>query len=240
MLRRLGVCFLLVFVILIGKSQDENVFVIVDEMPTFGGGADAMQKYFCEEMEYPRMAFQAGVKGKVHVTFIVDENGKVDDVKILKGKPGGLSKEAIRLVESMPNWKPGKQSGKADSVQMTAQVEFPMELKGYKDENKKIRCNPMPNIDQYGGVVFQENQYFVWIYNKGVDALKKKEYEKAEDYFNQALEMIGPMDSAHPYFNRAIARYYQGKESLACGDFRRAKKVGYAEIDKTIRDICPE
>jgi TonB family protein len=234
--------FPLLFISFLVNAQEDEVFVIVEHMPTFVGGEEAMNKFFLDEMEYPKLAANGGIKGKVHLSFVVDEKGDISEVKILKGKPGGLNKEATRLVNKMPNWTPGKQGGQVVKVQMMVQVDFPLELKVYIDDNKKIRCTPMPNMDQYGGTMFYDSQYFVWYVNTGILALERKSYQEAEAIFNKALVMCGPtgMGSGHIYFNRAIARLYQGNESLACGDFRRARKVGYSEIDKTIKGMCGE
>jgi TonB family protein len=240
MKKLLAILIVLCTVSLDSTAQDEDIFVIVEHMPTFQGGEEVMNKFFLEEMMYPRIAASGGIKGKVHVSFVVNEDGSISDVKILKGKPMGLSKEAVRLIKKMPNWTPGKQGDKVVKVQMIVQVDFPLELKAYKHENKKIRCNPMPNINQYGSSVYYDSQYFVWMYNEAIHALKQKKYKKAEELFNKALELCGPtgVGSSHVYFNRALARMNQGNESLACGDFRRARKIGYAEIDKTIKEVC--
>jgi len=90
--------------------------------------------------------------------------------------------------------------------------------------------------------VYYDSQYFVWMYNEAIQALKQKKYKKAEELFIKALELFGltGVGSSHVYFNSALARMKQGNESLACGDFRRARKIGYAEIDKTIKEICPK
>ena len=234
--------FFILFSLSFSISAQEDIFIIVDQMPSFVGGKEAMNKFFLEEMEYPNLAAGGGIKGKVHISFIVDEEGNISDVKILKGKPMGLSKEAIRLVNKMPKWQPGRQGGKLVKVQMTIQVDFPLELKVYKHENKKIRCNPMPNVDRYGSSVYYDNQYFVWVYNEAINALKHKKYKKAEALFSQALEICGPtgVGSSHVYFNRAIAKMYQGNNSLACGDFRRASKIGYMDIHKTLKAVCEE
>jgi len=242
-MKKLLVILILLFTVsFYSAAQDENIFVIVDHMPTFQGGEEVMNKFFLEEMMYPQIAASGGIKGKVHVSFVVNEDGSISEVKILKGKPMGLSKEALRLIKKMPNWTPGMQGDKVVKVRMIVQVDFPLELKAFKHENKKIRCNPMPNINQYGSPVYYNNQYFVWIYNEAIQALKENKYKKSEELFNKALEISGPtgVGSSHVYFNRALARMNQGNMSLACGDFRRARKIGYAEIDKTIKEVCPQ
>lgn len=228
--------FLLPAFIFTAVSQDDFLLV-AEQMPEFKGGADSLNKFLLESIKYPQMAKNISAKGKVHVNFIVDEQGKITEVKVLKGLPAGLNKEATRVVESMPPWIPGKQFGKAVKVQITMQVEFPLEKKVYKDDDKRIRCNDFPNFDQMANTVYIDNQYYVWLYNQGVDRLKKKKYEEAEEFFNQAIAIIGTADS-NPYFNRGIAKLKQGNESGACGDFRRAQKLWFPDIEKTIKAIC--
>ena len=101
-------------------------------------------------MTYPQIAAYGGIKGKVHVSFVVNEDGSISDVNILKGKPIGLNKVAARLIKKRPNWTPSKQRDKAVKVQMIVKIDFPIKLMAYSHENKKIRFNPMPNMNQHG------------------------------------------------------------------------------------------
>lgn len=103
---------------------EEQIFTIVEEMPSFPGGDAALMKYLGSSIKYPAIAKDAGIQGTVYVTFVVDEKGEVKDAKVLRSIGGGADEEAIRVVESMPRWKPGKQRGKAVKVQYNLPIRF--------------------------------------------------------------------------------------------------------------------
>ncbi|MBL0125880.1 MAG: energy transducer TonB [Flavobacteriales bacterium] len=100
------------------------VFTIVEEMPAFPGGEAELFKYLSKAVKYPQMAQDAAVGGVVYMTFVVDENGKVRDPKVLRGIGGGCDQEAIRVVKAMPEWEPGKQRGKPVRVQYNLPIRF--------------------------------------------------------------------------------------------------------------------
>lgn len=104
--------------------EEPEIFTIVEDMPTFPGGEPALFKYLSNNIKYPQMAKESGIQGTVFVTFVIGPDGKVRDVKVLRGVKGGLDEEAVRVVQSMPNWKPGKQRGKAVSVQYNLPIRF--------------------------------------------------------------------------------------------------------------------
>ena len=103
---------------------EEQIFTIVEEMPSFPGGDAALMKYLGKNIKYPAIAKDAGIQGTVYVTFVVDEKGDVKDVKILRSIGGGCDEEAIRVVENMPSWSPGKQRGKSVKVQYNLPIRF--------------------------------------------------------------------------------------------------------------------
>lgn len=103
---------------------EEEIFTIVEKMPEFPGGTEKLFKYLGKNIEYPPMAKDAGIKGKVYVTFVVDKDGSITDVKILRGIGGGCDEEAVRVVKSMPRWSPGKQRGKSVRVQYNLPINF--------------------------------------------------------------------------------------------------------------------
>lgn len=103
---------------------EEQIFTIVEEMPEFPGGEIEMRKYLGKAIKYPQMAQDAGISGTVFLTFEVDKDGKIKDVKVLRGIGGGCDEEAVRVVKAMPPWKPGKQRGKPVRVQFTLPVKF--------------------------------------------------------------------------------------------------------------------
>ena len=106
------------------EVEEEQIFTIVEEMPTFPGGEAELFKYLGKNIRYPQMATDAGISGVVYVTFVVGKDGKITDVKVLRGIGGGCDEEAVRVVKSMPAWKPGKQRGKAVTVQYNLPIRF--------------------------------------------------------------------------------------------------------------------
>jgi protein TonB len=103
---------------------ENKVFTIVEEMPSFPGGDDALFRYIGKNIDYPQMAVDAGITGKVYVTFVVNKKGEIEDLKLLKGIGGGCDEEALRVLSSMPLWKPGLQRGKAVNVQYNIPIQF--------------------------------------------------------------------------------------------------------------------
>lgn len=106
------------------EVAEEQIFTIVEEMPSFPGGEAALMKFLGNNIKYPAIAKDAGIQGTVFVTFVVDEDGNVKDVKVLRSIGGGCDEEAIRVVQSMPKWSPGKQRGKAVKVQYNLPIRF--------------------------------------------------------------------------------------------------------------------
>ena len=94
------------------KHEEENkVFDIVEQQPLFPGGPAALMKYLSENTKYPVVAQENGVQGRVTVQFVVEKDGSISDVHVLRGVDPSLDKEAVRVVKSMPRWTPGKQNG---------------------------------------------------------------------------------------------------------------------------------
>lgn len=104
----------------------EAPLVIVEQMPSFPGGELAMMKYIQKKVVYPQMEKEAGIAGTCYITFVVEKDGTITDVKLLRGVSGGpgCDKEAIRVVKSMPPWKAGKQNGRAVRVQFNLPIKF--------------------------------------------------------------------------------------------------------------------
>jgi len=106
------------------ETDDAPVFFIVEEMPQFPGGDTELRKYIAQSVKYPVIAQENGIQGRVYVQFVVGTDGGVTQVKVARGVDPNLDKEAIRVVESMPKWKPGKQRGKAVKVSYTVPINF--------------------------------------------------------------------------------------------------------------------
>lgn len=109
----------------IGDAPPE-IFTYVEQMPEFPGGNGEMQKYLAKNIVYPQMEREAGISGKVYIQFLVDKDGNISEVKVVRGVSGGanLEKEAVRVVKSMPPWKAGRQNGRPVTVQFTLPVNF--------------------------------------------------------------------------------------------------------------------
>lgn len=108
------------------EVTEEEIFTVVEEMPSFPGGTAELYKYLGENIRYPEVAKEAGIQGKVYISFVVEKDGSIADVKILRGIPGGkmCDNEAMRVVQNMPKWSPGKQRGKAVRVSYNLPVQF--------------------------------------------------------------------------------------------------------------------
>ncbi len=107
--------------------EEAEVFTVVEEMPSFPGGPAKMTEYIAKNIKYPVMARESGVEGRVFVNFVVEPNGSISKVKVLRGIGGGCDEEAMRVVQSMPAWKPGKQRGTAVRVNYTVPIIFKLQ-----------------------------------------------------------------------------------------------------------------
>ncbi len=106
------------------EVEETEIFTVVEDNPAFPGGDEARIKFLQSNMKYPTMARESGIQGKVYVTFVVERDGRVTDVKILRGIGGGCDEEAVRVVKAMPRWNPGKQRGKPVRVQFNLPIQF--------------------------------------------------------------------------------------------------------------------
>ena len=108
----------------IEEEDDDEFFMVVENMPEFPGGDLGLMKYIQNNVKYPPIAKEYNITGKVYVSFIVDKTGSVTNVKIVRGVDKNLDAEALRVVKSLPKYKPGKQRGKAVRVMFTIPINF--------------------------------------------------------------------------------------------------------------------
>ena len=101
-----------------------EVFFIVEEMPEFPGGEEALRKFIAQSVKYPAIAEENGIQGKVYVNFVVEKDGTVGRAKVVRGVDPSLDYEALRVTNELPKWKPGKQKGVPVAVQYTIPVNF--------------------------------------------------------------------------------------------------------------------
>jgi TonB family protein len=125
----LGNTFLIKKQAIIPKSlnSDEQIFFIVEEMPEFPGGETALRQFIAGAVKYPADAVKKGIQGKVYVTFVVSKDGSVADAKIARGVDPTLDAEALRVVNSLPEWIPGKQRGETVNVSYTVPINFKLQ-----------------------------------------------------------------------------------------------------------------
>lgn len=110
------------------KNEEENkVFDVVEEQPSFPGGQGALMAWLRDNIKYPVVAAENGIQGKVIVQFVVGKNGSISNVKVLRSVDPSLDREAVRVVSSMPNWTPGKQNGTSVNVRYTLPVTFKLQ-----------------------------------------------------------------------------------------------------------------
>lgn len=106
------------------KEVANKVFEVVEQMPSFPGGNEALMKFLSENVKYPVVAQENGVQGRVVVSFVVERDGSITDVKVVRSVDPSLDKEAARVVKSMPRWIPGKQNGATVRVKYNVPVSF--------------------------------------------------------------------------------------------------------------------
>ena len=110
-----------------GMASDGEVFEVVEQDPVFPGGVEAMYRYIAENLRYPQQAVEANVQGRVFLDFIVEKDGSISSPRVLRGIGNGCDDEALRVVEAMPKWTPGKQGGKAARVRYTLPINFKLQ-----------------------------------------------------------------------------------------------------------------
>jgi len=118
-------------------STEAPVFTVVETPPAYPGGQEALYKYMGENVKYPEEARLKGVQGTVFVTYIVETDGSVSNVKVLRGIGSGCDEEGVRVVSAMPKWSPGKQRGEAVRVQFNLPIKFKLDDKDGKKEGEE-------------------------------------------------------------------------------------------------------
>ncbi|MGV3560998.1 energy transducer TonB [Larkinella arboricola] len=107
--------------------KEEQIFTVVEQNPEFPGGMSALGQFLSKNIRYPPAASRANVSGRVFVSFVVNTDGSIQDVTVLKGLGFGTDEEAMRVVKAMPKWRPGKQSGRPVRVKYNLPINFQLE-----------------------------------------------------------------------------------------------------------------
>jgi TonB family protein len=106
------------------SQEPKEIFTVVEEQPGFPGGDEARIKFLQSNLKYPEEAKELGIQGEVYMTFVVETDGSLTDIKVLRGIGGGCDEEAIRIIKNMPKWIPGKQRGVPIRVQFNLPINF--------------------------------------------------------------------------------------------------------------------
>ncbi|MEJ8762169.1 TonB family protein [Phocaeicola sp. HCN-40430] len=109
------------------EPEEAEIFMVVEEMPEFPGGMAECLKFLGKNIKYPTIAQENGVQGRVIVQFVVNQDGSIVDPVVVRSVDPYLDKEALRVIKTMPKWKPGKQRGKAVRVKYTVPVTFKLQ-----------------------------------------------------------------------------------------------------------------
>lgn len=142
--------------------SNDTVFNIVDEMPQFPGGDQALMKYIAENIKYPQEAKDKEIAGRVFLAFVVEKDGSVSNVEVKRGIGGGCDDEAVRVVKAMPKWKPGKQKGEPVRVSYMLPVNFKLTDDIPMKSVKKTEANKpemKPNADGVYQIVEEMPQF---------------------------------------------------------------------------------
>jgi TonB family protein len=140
------------------EPTKEKAFDVVEEMPRYPGGASKLFEYLARSVKYPAAAEKAGVQGRVIATFVVETDGSISDINVVKSVSPELDAEAVRVIQGMPNWEPGKQNGKEVRVKYTIPISFA--LSGQKSSSTttdKVQIGGNKAIKEMVVVGFGEN-----------------------------------------------------------------------------------
>jgi periplasmic protein TonB len=112
---------------IVDDTPKDEIFLFVDQMPVFPGGEDALLRFLASTVRYPSDALHNNIDGRVFVQFVIDAKGKVTNVTIIRSVHPSLDREALRVVNSMPDWTPGMQNGRRVRVSYTVPIMFKLQ-----------------------------------------------------------------------------------------------------------------
>lgn len=126
------------------KDDDDVIFNVVEKMPSYPGGDAALFKYLSNNIKYPVIAQTQGIQGRVICQFVIDRDGKISDIEVVRSVDISLDAEAKRVIAAMPDWTPGTQRGKAVRVKYTLPINF--RLQGGTTTNEKVESVPTSEV----------------------------------------------------------------------------------------------
>jgi len=220
---------ILLLIPFIGSSQTkdtievkEEAMMIVEQMPEFPGGVVEMMKYLGKNTYYPPQAKAKNIQGRVFVRFVIEKDGSINEVKVLKGVHELLDKEAVRIVSSMPKWNPGKQRGNLVRVAYNLPIKFTL-----NGPDKAITNNYR---------LVQKASEADHNFKSAAPYFKNKKYKTAIKHYNRGIYK----DDKHinTYYNRGICYFKLGDTESACRDWQKCKELGDKLVEVLIEENC--
>ncbi|MCK9500621.1 MAG: M56 family metallopeptidase [Lascolabacillus sp.] len=198
------------------KEVTEEIFVVVEQQPEYPGGQEAMMKFLSDSIVYPEEAKAKGIQGRVICNYVVMKDGSIDDVNVVRGVDPLLDAEAVRVLKSMPAWKPGKQRGQAVNVRYTLPLEFRLDNKPLSEEKKEelqrikdsfVEAEFPGGESAYFKYLTESIKYPVIAQENGIQGLVLARYRILS---NGKVEFIDITNGADPLLGREVQRIIEG------------------------------
>ena len=217
----------------------EEAFDVVEEMPEFPGGPKALMDYLMENVKYPKTAFDANIQGRVIAQFVVDKEGTVRDAHVVKSVDPILDAEALRVINNMPKWRPGRQNGKVVNVKYTIPVSFSLD-----GNNDSPQTAGSPNLEGYSltvdgekvdiGMLKEISPYKI----RSVSVDKSKQKVSVTTYKNSATQFIIQfLHSAREKCKNETGRDLNSQKITVNGKVMTLDEIEASSLN--IRDIGP-
>ena len=217
----------------------EDAFDVVEEMPEFPGGPKALMDYLMENVKYPKTAFDANIQGRVIAQFVVDKEGTVRDAHVVKSVDPALDAEALRVINNMPKWRPGRQNGKVVNVKYTIPVSFSLD-----GNNDSPQTAGSPNLEGYSltvdgekvdiGMLKEISPYKI----RSVSVDKSKQTVSVTTYKNSATQFIIQfLHSAREKCKNETGRDLNSQKITVNGKVMTLDEIEASSLN--IRDIGP-
>ena len=217
----------------------EEAFDVVEEMPEFPGGPKALMDYLMTNVKYPKTAFDADIQGRVIAQFVVDKEGTVKDAHVVKSVDPALDAEALRVINNMPKWRPGRQNGKVVNVKYTIPVSFSLD-----GNNDSPQTAGSPNLEGYSltvdgekvdiGMLKEISPYKI----RSVSVDKSKQTVSVTTYKNSATQFIIQfLHSAREKCKNETGRDLNSQKITVNGKVMTLDEIEASSLN--IRDIGP-
>ncbi len=206
------------------NATKDTVYTSAEQMPQFPGGDDSLNKFLAANMKYPPIEAENNIQGTVYISFILEKDGSLSDIKCVKGVKGGLGleKEAMRVIKKMPAWIPGKQHDSLVSVKFSVPVKYT--IKGVA--NPQLKDLP----------VRAKKSIATEYYNEGVRLSQKNDTLGAIKAYEVAIEM-NP-EEIQALYNSAVLKIQVKDLEGACAELYQIKRLGRHDADELINKYC--